>query len=95
MLQKLICTERAVLRTEPAGYLFGSLRRHRHDREYSDNKLTFPDPKEFVRKSWSRALKDIRLPLFGLKGCQIICLLGAPTCLGPALCTDTTERWRS
>jgi len=76
LLQKLVFTDRAELRTGSAGQLFGSLRRHRHDREYGASKLTFPEAKEFVRKSWARALKDIRLPRIGLKGCQIVCLLG-------------------
>ena len=76
LLQKLVCTNRTGLRTGPAGQLFGLLRRHQHDRECGASKPTFPEPKEFVRKSWARALQDIRLPRIGLKGCQIICLLG-------------------
>jgi len=76
LLQKVVCTDRTGLRTGPAGQLFGSLRRHRHNWEYGASKLTCPDAKEFFRKSWSRTLKDIRLPCISVKGYQIISLLG-------------------
>jgi len=72
LLQKLVCTDRAGLRTGSVGQLFGSPRRHRH----GSSKLIFPEAKEFVLKSWARDLKDIRLLPMGLKGCQIVCLLG-------------------
>jgi hypothetical protein len=59
--QKLVCSDRAGLRIGPAEKLFGSLMRHRNDREYGSNNSDFQTRRIFFRKFWKRALKNLRL----------------------------------
>lgn len=88
MLRKLVCTDRAGLRTGSAGQLFGSLRRHLHDREYGASKLTFPEvncPKILGTRPEGYSSAPYRF-----EGVPNYLPAWAPTCLGSALCTYTT-----